>query len=917
MKKFLLSLAALVAVASSAMAAVSEIYLNPGDDIQKALDEIDAGGTIYLHAGTYYPPKRLLVPGKDGANENNRTKLFAAGDGDVIIDGSNTNPENENEFKQSRCIYLPHFANYWHIKGIIFQNAKDNGMKLEGSYNIIEQCVFRWNNDTGLQMGMYKSFNIEEYTSEHLGKATTPSPEFNPDFKYCRGNKILNCDSYYNYDYYNFDYFKNRRTNDKREKYYGDDGGDADGFACKLFPGPGNEFYGCRAWNNSDDNWDLFDVFFPVVISNCWAWDAGRAIKDKPEKNLNPELSMLPFSNESCIGNGNGIKLGGDKDFIPSIGAHVVTNCISFNNPVDGFDRNNANEKIYLFNNTAWGNGNNVDDPSIFIQENNMFFPYTEDNLNKFQSLDENDAKAKREADGSLPNNGFARLKKENGGERWIDAGTLIENYPPERRFNGTYAGTNNNSSSSNYNKSFEFYIGQVTAPNITIPYFGSAPDWGAREYRSVTLDLLSQKTEQTVPTNTEISPVKVQWGDAATDVQVTGLVDGLKVDRDFNLKTATVTGVPKEGAVLTFTTLGGDDVTSLTHKITVVSNVTLKCTSENANQSVRQTYPIEDIVFEAGGDATISVSELPKGLEAKIEDLKLTISGSPTSVGEYQYTVTASEGVYQITETGTITVTDAVKYLGGSEDNNWYHIQNSLDDLPDDLKGIISLEQGDQGDQYPTVWNPEYKENGRDIPDECTYGAINVERGGAVVWTLPSLKELKLNLHFTGNRDLHVKWKFLDTRADEDGYETWTSSYGYSQGTYTGWDLMQQAGIKPTDRPIEIKFVNLSSNTGGIRIYDFLLGIADPYSPNNDPTGIKPSLNNDDNISIYMTDGAIILNREDVAAAVLYSIDGRAVSNSISSSIVPLMNVARGKMYILQVQTNDGSILTKKLIIK
>ena len=59
---------------------------------------------------------------------------------------------------------------------------------------------------------------------------------------------MINCDSWHNYDSKSFN--------------GSDDGGDADSFAAKLFPGPGTEFHGqCRAWTNSDDSWDLYMVY--------------------------------------------------------------------------------------------------------------------------------------------------------------------------------------------------------------------------------------------------------------------------------------------------------------------------------------------------------------------------------------------------------------------------------------------------------------------------------------------------------------------------------------------------------------------------------------------------------------------------------------------------------------------------------
>lgn len=456
----------------------------PFASIQHAVDVAEPGDAILIHGGRYLISEPIRIPAKE-SSERRRCRLWAAGDGEVIIDGSAMHHTTQQEFRSGRCIYVGPRTNYWHFKGLTLCHAEDNGMKVEGSYNIIEQCVFHDNNDTGLQIGMGMPIP-EEHLISMLPKG---EPIANPGYQFCRGNRVINCDSYNNIDL---------------RSYNGpDDGEDADGFACKLYPGPGNSFYGCRAWNNSDDNWDLYMVYHPVLIDHCWTARAGYTPDGKP------------------IGNGNGFKLGGGGSsggarFPRSTGAHVVKNCIAFENRDKGFDQNFGSEGIYLLNNSAWGNRCNYgfDAPLRYgyyyirncvgfnaTECNHIFYPYDVmgetishdmaynswtlldgchpyregepnearerrraiDHSDEFVSLSFADFSAPREADGSLPRNGFGELHPQS---RLKDRGEAIVRLRPRRFIPRKERGRGR----------FE------ELDPITIPYRGKAPDLGACE---------------------------------------------------------------------------------------------------------------------------------------------------------------------------------------------------------------------------------------------------------------------------------------------------------------------------------------------------------------------------------------------------------------------------------------------------
>jgi len=710
--------------------------------IHKAVEVCQPGDTIWVHGGTYSISERIKIPEKKTSAEK-RCYLWAVPGDTVIIDGSAMHHTNQSDFKMGRCIYVNHLANYWHFKGLTLCNAEDNGMKVEGSYNIIENCVFRDNNDTGLQIGMYKDFSIEETKELPAG-----TPQFNPDYRYCRGNVVLNCDAYNNYD---------ART------YNGtDDGGDADGFACKLFPGPGTVFQGCRAWDNSDDNWDLYMVYHPVTIDHCWSYHAG-----------------YNWKTGEPVGNGNGFKLGGGGSaggsaFDQSTGAHVVTNCVSFDNYKKGFDQNNAYEGMYILNCTAWGNDFNYRFPTIFmyggmyirncigfkpVTLNHEFLsedkegsvvpntdfnswttldgcsPYkegtkvgkvkvmTQDYSDQFISLSVADFMAPRQADGSLPDNGFAKLKS---GSVMIDKGEPIVNFVPSRFM------TEEEASAAG--------LTLDEADILTIPYNDKAPDFGAFETEGV----------------------------------------------------------------------------SATDSVVPLQKATLSCLTLNASQEVIRGESIDTIIFRMGGSATkMTIENLPEGMVSVAGDSTLTLTGTLNELGTYTYTVRVTGGPKVISQSGTITVLPKSHILTG----DWYNLQDEITDLPTDYQGVLSLIQGTNS-SYLTSLKPTYMESGA-VPGGCTQGAIVMGRyNGGVQWTLSQgVMQLMVNLHFTGGRYLSIEWE------KTDGTKGTFTTEKLAKGTYCKWDVLSQAGIPQTSDAITIRLLN--NNTGGeIRLYDMFVRV-------------------------------------------------------------------------------------------
>ncbi|MEC5386560.1 pectate lyase PelN [Uliginosibacterium sp. H3] len=143
-------------------------------------------------------------------------------------------------------------------------------------------------------------------------------------------NLVLNTDSHDNYD----------------PKTSNGAGQSADGFGAHIkASNPGNVFRGCRAWNNSDDGFDLINAYSSVTIENSWAWHHG----------------YLPGTDTPvAAGNGNGFKIGGYGGVYVSGGVkHTLRQSVAFNNKSAGVYTNHHTVANDYFNNTSFNNNVN------------------------------------------------------------------------------------------------------------------------------------------------------------------------------------------------------------------------------------------------------------------------------------------------------------------------------------------------------------------------------------------------------------------------------------------------------------------------------------------------------------------------------------------------------------------------------
>ncbi|MDG5816897.1 right-handed parallel beta-helix repeat-containing protein [Chitinispirillales bacterium ANBcel5] len=255
---------------------------SPLGTLDHAVGIAEPGDVFVLRGGTYYHDRRIDA-NSSGTQEKPITIVNYPEETPVL----NFEAQEEQPGRDGLRINGDH----WHVIGIHLTRAGGNGFRIHGSHNFIKQCVAFENRLTGI----------------HLEDGSH--------------NLIKNNDSYRNFN------------------LRGRVGNMSDGFAAKYEAlGPGNVFYGNRAWENSDDGFDFWMAESTILLENNWAFGNGNSsIWNHPEFD----------------GGGNGFKLGGNH----ISGNHIIKRNMAFDNHGKGFDHNNNTGALYLAHNSAYNNG--------------------------------------------------------------------------------------------------------------------------------------------------------------------------------------------------------------------------------------------------------------------------------------------------------------------------------------------------------------------------------------------------------------------------------------------------------------------------------------------------------------------------------------------------------------------------------
>lgn len=164
-------------------------------------------------------------------------------------------------------------------------------------------------------------------------------------------------------------------------------------------------------------------------------------------------------------------------------------------------------------------------------------------------------------------------------------------------------------------------------------------------ESSAIALTSAPATSAQSVCVNTAITAVKYTISGNATGASVTGLPAG--VNGVFSGSVLTISGTPTVSGTFSYSVsaLGGCPSAILGGTITVNrQTIALSSALATANQTICLTTAITSIKYTVGGSATgATVTGLPAGVNSGFAAGVLTISGTPTATGTFNYTVTTT----------------------------------------------------------------------------------------------------------------------------------------------------------------------------------------------------------------------------------------------------------------------------------
>ena len=300
---------------------------NPYLSIMKCQDAAESGDTVYIKGGTYTNFEIAFQ-----TNTYNYILYF------------NKSGITYSSYNSEEVIFDFEFLTRYKEKDGILKQRVTGFMIKEGTENLTFE---------NFACTRLPTLSSEEMAGSHFPKNVTQSECIQSRGKNIRFNRIKAYNNYAIGFYfagtksYNIAYRCDAYNNSGMD---GATKGNADGFGAH---GTGAEFIECRAWDNSDDNYDCISSFGRNIFDKCWAFRINYADKD--------------------VQDGNGFKVGGwgkqanaKSEYQKYSGenppVHIVKNCLAGRNKAFGFYSNHQpGQAAVWYNNRAYNNKANFD----------------------------------------------------------------------------------------------------------------------------------------------------------------------------------------------------------------------------------------------------------------------------------------------------------------------------------------------------------------------------------------------------------------------------------------------------------------------------------------------------------------------------------------------------------------------------
>lgn len=416
-------------------------YSFPYLTVNRALLDVEDGGTIMLRGGTHLLTTAINIANKAQTPSTAITIRNYPGE-TVNIARSVAMPLPTSEHYQ--CAFRIVYSSYITIEGF---NIYGFSQRSASPTNILEYGIY------GVQV---RNCTFNRLNIHHNGFGLSFGNGGNVNY-WSGNNTFYRCDAHHNSD-------------PNSSAALGGAYGGADGFSLRNAGSISatDRFIECRAWMNSDDGWDFFWHDGLVIFENCWSFKNGY----RPGVNVGDPEDLV-----SAAGDGNGFKFGPTTTVQNETLRRVFKNCLAFENRNKGFDINRMYAKVEFLNNIAYGNsemgialtfGASGSDPAASAAhtvKNNISYA-------------------------NLYNNGYTTAASIHSNNSWDTGGLTIAD---NSFLSVSSVGADGNRSATGELPVLEFLHPDHTAAsannivdkgvNVGIPYYGDNPDMGAYEY--------------------------------------------------------------------------------------------------------------------------------------------------------------------------------------------------------------------------------------------------------------------------------------------------------------------------------------------------------------------------------------------------------------------------------------------------